>query len=103
MHIVADEIKTGTLSKAFVYTLRGQKEDNSEIEIVRKYSDFYALRQALVKRWPGCFVPPVPEKANIGLTDKQISKNKLFLVTNFLNKVLGQDHFANGEELKIFI
>lgn len=85
-----------TLNKQHLYILRGKNEESGPIEILRKYSDFHALREALVKRWPGCFIPPIPEKGNIGSTEKQISKNKLHIVNNFLNRVLQSESLASS-------
>jgi sorting nexin-1/2 len=83
--------------------LEGLNDDGSKLQITRKYSDFYALREALVRRWPGLFLPPVPEISYIGVNEKQISKNKQFLVNKFLNKILEKEFLASGEELKIFL
>lgn len=38
-------------------------EDSEGIfEVYRRFSDFIAFREALVNRWPGCYVPPIPDK-----------------------------------------
>jgi hypothetical protein len=31
-------------------------------EIRRRFNDFHLLRDGLKKRFPGCFIPAVPEK-----------------------------------------
>lgn len=31
-------------------------------EIRRRFNDFFLLREALVKQWPGCYIPPIPSK-----------------------------------------
>lgn len=77
LHIADSAVKGSGMSKSNVYILRGEDQSYGAIEIVRKYSDFYELREALVRRWPGLFIPPIPEKGNIGANEKQIAKNKL--------------------------
>ena len=37
--------------------------------MLRRYSDFNLLREILVKRWPGCYIPAMPEKKTIGAND----------------------------------
>ena len=37
-----------------------------KFEIWRRYSDFEVLRQTLVERFPGLYVPPIPKKKVIG-------------------------------------
>ena len=31
-------------------------------EIRRRYNDFFYFREALKKKWPGLYIPPIPEK-----------------------------------------
>ena len=40
------------------------KEGN--FEAYRRYSDFFHLREALLHRWPGCYVAPLPPKKSVG-------------------------------------
>jgi hypothetical protein len=35
----------------------------------RRFSDFWNLYEALLKRWPGCPIPFMPEKKMIGSKD----------------------------------
>lgn len=37
-------------------------DNNGDIDINRRYSEFKALRTVLVERWPGCYIPPLPSK-----------------------------------------
>ena len=31
-------------------------------EIRRRFNDFFYLREALRKKWPALYIPPIPEK-----------------------------------------
>ena len=31
-------------------------------EIRRRFNDFFVLREGLRKKFPGCYIPPIPEK-----------------------------------------
>ena len=60
--IVTDPIERDSgVSKFTVYTIKGNDRDGP-FETYRRYSDFSILKKILVKRWPGCFVPSIPEK-----------------------------------------
>ncbi|MCQ2819664.1 MAG: hypothetical protein MJ252_20560 [archaeon] len=43
------------------YSLCGTMVATSGLQ--RRYSDFFALRECLVKRWKGLYVPGIPPKA----------------------------------------
>lgn len=44
------------------YTISGEDSDGV-FEEVRRFREFYALRNALVQRWPGIYIPSIPEKS----------------------------------------
>lgn len=63
---VVIQITETALGKHVTYSIKG--EDRSGVfEIERRYSDFFALREYFVHRWPGVFIPPVPPKKIIVL------------------------------------
>jgi len=41
------------------------KDKNGEFEVARRYSEFDQLRKLMIKRWPGCYIPPLPSKKAI--------------------------------------
>lgn len=47
--------------KYTVYLIKGS-DNLGSFEVLRRYNDFYELRIALMKKWPGCYIPPIPEK-----------------------------------------
>ena len=44
------------------YTVTGQ-DSEGKFEIQRRYKEFDALHRTLNERWPGCYIPAIPEKA----------------------------------------
>lgn len=54
-------IKDSGLSKHTVYNLKGE-DANGKFDVYRRYTDFHELRDQLAKKWPGCYIPPIPEK-----------------------------------------
>lgn len=47
------------------YPIRGV-DSNGEIECDRRYSLFFELRQALLMKYPGLYIPPLPAKKLTG-------------------------------------
>ena len=62
--MVCDPIIKDGVQKYVVYTIKGIDKDGP-FETYRRYSHFHNLREVLVKRWPGCFIPPIPEKKTL--------------------------------------
>jgi hypothetical protein len=44
------------------YTITGEDGEGA-FEEVRRYKEFFALRTVLVQRWPGIYIPSIPEKS----------------------------------------
>jgi sorting nexin-1/2/sorting nexin-4 len=45
----------------FVYTVTGV-DDEGDFSEVRRFREFYSLAEVLRTRWPGCYIPSIPEK-----------------------------------------
>eukprot|EP01065_Artemidia_motanka_P034378 TRINITY_DN4174_c0_g3_i1.p1 TRINITY_DN4174_c0_g3~~TRINITY_DN4174_c0_g3_i1.p1 ORF type:complete len:427 (+),score=126.84 TRINITY_DN4174_c0_g3_i1:120-1283(+) len=64
---------SGALSY-WVYTIRTkttlEKFRQRSCVAVRRYSDFDWLRKQLIEEFPGCIIPPIPEKAFSGTLEK---------------------------------
>jgi hypothetical protein len=43
------------------YSVTGEDSDGT-FEETRRYKEFFALRNILVARWPGIYIPAIPEK-----------------------------------------
>ena len=52
--IVKEGIKNYIIYRVTVYP-------SKEI-VLRRFSDFYAFRETLVERWPGVYIPNIPQK-----------------------------------------
>lgn len=49
-------------AKNFVTYLIIGNDELGTFEIRRRFNDFFYLRECLRKRWPGLYIPPIPEK-----------------------------------------
>lgn len=64
---VAEPIKktvTGGISIHVLYKIHGI-DKNGEFCIYRRYNDFWCIREAMLRNWPGCFIPPIPKKKTL--------------------------------------
>lgn len=59
------------MSSYTVYCIKGN-DKNGPFEIYRRYNEFHALREVMVQKWPGCFVPSIPPKTLMGKNDKSV-------------------------------
>lgn len=57
--------KGSSLSKYTVYLVKGTDELGG-FEVQRRYNEFFTLREVLLSRWPGIYIPPIPEKSLVG-------------------------------------
>ncbi|KAB8349731.1 hypothetical protein FH972_023746 [Carpinus fangiana] len=84
-----------------VYTIR-----TGDVEVRRRYSDFYSLRETLVKLHPTLIIPPIPEKHSMAdyaakptkaKEDEAIIEHRKRMLTSFLNRCRRMDEvIADG-------
>jgi len=55
---VRDPVKVGKVTK---YTVTG-RDSKGEWTCQRRFNEFEALAKKMVERWPGCYIPSIPEK-----------------------------------------
>lgn len=70
------------------YTVTG--EDNlGDFEAKRRYNEFELLRSSLVERWPGCYVPYIPEKAGMTQDNKKgnFIEERRALLARFIREI----------------
>ena len=85
-----------------VYTVKGQ-DDISEYEAIRRYKDFFALRNILITRWPGCFVPAIPPKQATGNHDLIFIEQRRKALEEFLKQAADIKHIYESDEFQLFI
>lgn len=59
--IDSNEARGSAFMKYTVYHIVGE-DKNGPIDVYRRFNEFYKMRVALIKRFPGCFVPSIPVK-----------------------------------------
>ena len=69
--------------------------------ITRRYSDFFSLREKLVERWPGVYIPNIPGKKVINNTETKTINMRMRLINRFLDKLSKINYLYNSEETQL--
>ena len=88
-----------TVTSYISYTLDGT--DLTE-QLTRRYSDFYALYEKLLQRWPGIYIPRIPPKKITGNQDPNIIKTRMRLLNRFCLNLSNIEYLYKAEETNIF-
>jgi hypothetical protein len=91
-------LKIGSVVK---YTVTGQ-DSEGKFEIQRRYNEFFALKISLSERWPGCYVPAIPEKQVIGDKEAGFIEERRTLLERFLRECSKYEWIIESMEFKIF-
>lgn len=65
----------------------------------RRYTDFFELRELLIKKWPGCYIPPIPEKVLASGNDIETVSIRKRLMEIFLNVLTELPHIYYSEDV----
>jgi hypothetical protein len=91
-------IKIGNVIK---YTVIG-KDSEGRFEIQRRYNEFLALNRVLNERWPGCYVPAIPEKQLLGDKEDGFVEERRQLLERFIRECAKYEFLIESKEFKIF-
>lgn len=91
-------IKIGNVVK---YMVTGQTSEG-RFEVQRRYNEFLALNRQLNNRWPGMYVPAIPEKQLIGDKESGFIEERRQLLERFIRECAKYDYLIESKEFKIF-
>jgi hypothetical protein len=57
----------------------------------------------MVERWPGVFIPKLPNKKNLSNKGKKLSLIRVEMINRFLKKISKIQYLLNSEEMKLFL
>ena len=89
------------VGKHYQYAVTGVDQDG-EYDTRRRYSEFDALRVVLSARWPGIYIPAIPEKKTLGNKDQQFVEERRSLLEKFLKECAKYDYIIFSPEFKVF-
>ena len=68
------------------YTVSGVDADGP-FEETRRFSEFFSLRETLASRWPGVYIPAIPEKKMMGNKDDKFVEERRALLERFMKEI----------------
>ena len=71
--------------------------------IYRRFSDFYSLREKLVERWPGIYIPNLPPKLTVGNLEKKVIEMRTRVINDFCHKISKFKFLLDSDEFKLFL
>lgn len=83
------------------YTVSGV-DSEGPFEETRRFSEFFALRNVLYQRWPGIYIPALPEKKLVGSKSEQFIEERRSLLERFMKELAKYDYLIHSKEFKIF-
>ncbi|EAR89416.2 PX-SNX-like domain protein (macronuclear) [Tetrahymena thermophila SB210] len=102
IEVTGYKLLDSSISKYAMFTVSG-KDRNGDFEIERRYSDFDQLRKLMLKRWPGCFIPPLPSKKAIGNTESGFLNERKKYLHTFCNRIAKLGYLYYSAEFQLFI
>lgn len=96
---VTNPQKVGSIVK---YTVTGMDQERGRWEVIRRYNEFHILHVTLNERWPGCFIPCIPEKQILGDKEDGFIEERRSLLNRFILECSKFEFIINSEEFKIF-
>ena len=93
-------IKEGVKGFTF-YSLKGAKVPEV---LSRRYRDFDALRKKMVERWPGIYIPKLPNKKKVvGNKGQKLSLIRAEMINRFLKKIAKIKYLMESDEMGLFL
>ena len=83
------------------YTVSGVDADGP-FEETRRFSEFFALRETLASRWPGVYIPAIPEKKMMGNKDDKFVEERRALLERFMKEIAKFEFLTQSKEFRVF-
>lgn len=77
-------------------------DDEGDFNDVRRFREFYALGDVLRIRWPGCYIPSIPEKKMTGNKEENFVEERRVLLERFMKEIAKYDYIVFSKEFKVF-
>lgn len=84
-----------------MYTVTGI-DDEGEFTDSRRFREFHALGQVLRTRWPGCYIPSIPEKKIMKKNNEDVVMERRELLERFMKEISKYDYIVFSKEFKLF-
>jgi hypothetical protein len=91
------------LAGGFTTYLISGSDKLGAFEVRRRFNDFYVLREGLKKKWPGCYIPPVPSKKITGNKEDKFVEDRRRFLNYFCEKVAGIKYVYYSDVFQLLI
>jgi hypothetical protein len=81
-----------------VYHIVGQ-DSLGPVDILRRFKEFILFREMLFSRYPGLFIPPIPQKQIQGKFAEAFVDERRYFLDQFLKAICHQQYLAGCPEL----
>jgi hypothetical protein len=103
LYLGAPELKKQTLGPDYhEYPITGC-DQNGDIAIARRYNLFYEFRQALVVKYQGLYIPPLPPKKVTGKGEEFTLIEREHFLRLFLTECITLKYISQSQELQTFL
>ena len=92
----AQLVKSST-SDYHTYPIEG-RDSLGEIQCSRRFNNFYVLRQTLVMRFPGLYIPPIPNKQS-GAKEAETVRERQYFLDAFVKEMSSLKYLAQSKEV----
>ena len=100
LYLCDPQIQERGLLTYISYTLTGNLLPSS---VLRRYTDFYNLREKLIERWPGVYIPYIPSKETLGTINYNNIYSRLKILNRFCSQLTKIQFLMNSEEVTLFL
>ena len=77
-------------------------DNQGYFEVKRRFKDFIAFRETLVRRLPGLYIPSLPAKTFFEKNDMKTCEERSFHLEQFMKKVYKCPYLLESDELAVF-
>jgi len=102
LHVEAPVLRKALTGDYHEYPIKGC-DSNGDIECERRFSLFYELRLALVMKYPGLVIPPLPAKKLTGKKEEFTLIERQHFLNLFLTECTNLKYIAQSPELNVFL
>ena len=100
LYLCDPQIQERGLLTYISYTLTGNLLPSS---VLRRYTDFYNLREKLIERWPGVYIPYIPSKETLGTINYNNIDSRLKILNRFCSQLTKIQFLMGSEEVTLFL
>lgn len=94
-------VKTGFFSKNYInYTITTKP---FKYQVNRRYSDFLWLRNILVRDFPGCYIPPLPQKGVKRSFEHDFIQLRMLYLQKFLDAICEHQELTSSLYMLSFL